>query len=142
MTHISSADHPDLSFLDGRDIVKILYVNRDFEALQGLEPHLAPMAKTPWGRDHVLVQALSRIHARGVDKGTGLAHLAKMLDIPMSEVIAVGDSANDLAMIKGAGLGVGVANVTDDVRPYCDAILETTGMDGAFGELVERFLTT
>ena len=76
----------------------------------------------------------------GVDKGTGLTRLADMLGIPMSEVIAVGDSANDLSMIKAAGLGVGVANVTDDVRPYCDAVLETAGTDGAFPELVERFL--
>ena len=76
----------------------------------------------------------------GVEKGTGLTHLADMLGIPMSEVIAVGDSANDLSMIKAAGLGVGVANVTDDVRPYCDVVLETAGTDGAFSELVERFL--
>ena len=142
MTHISSADHPDLSFLDGRDIVKILYVNRDFEALQGLEPHLAPMAKRLGVEITFSSKRYLEFMPAGVDKGTGLARLAKMLDIPMSEVIAVGDSANDLAMIKGAGLGVGVANVTDDVRPYCDAILETTGMDGAFEELVERFLTT
>lgn len=142
VTHISSADHPDLSFLDGRDIVKILYVNRDFEALQGLEPHLAPMAKRLGVEITFSSKRYLEFMPAGVDKGTGLARLAKMLDIPMSEVIAVGDSANDLAMIKGAGLGVGVANVTDDVRPYCDAILETTGMDGAFEELVERFLTT
>ncbi len=76
----------------------------------------------------------------GVDKGTGLTRLADMLGIPMSEVIAVGDSANDLSMITAAGLGVGVANVTDDVRPYCYVVLETAGTDGAFSELVERFL--
>ena len=43
----------------------------------------------------------------------------------MTQAIAVGDSSNDLAMIRAAGLGVGVANVTDDVRPYCDVVLET-----------------
>ncbi len=76
----------------------------------------------------------------GVDKGTGLTRLAEMLGIPMSQVIAVGDSSNDLAMIRASGLGVGVANVTDDVRPYCDVVLETAGTDGAFTEIVERFL--
>lgn len=43
-------------------------------------------------------------------------------------------------MIKAAGPGVGVANVTDDVRPYCDVVLETAGTEGAFSELIERFL--
>lgn len=51
----------------------------------------------------------------------------------------MGDSSNDLAMIEVAGLGVGVANVTDDVRPACDVVLEATGTDGALAEVVERF---
>ena len=60
--------------------------------------------------------------------------------IPVAETIGVGDAANDLEMIQAAGLGVGVANVSDDVRPYCDLVLETIGWDGAFPELVERVL--
>ena len=76
----------------------------------------------------------------GVNKGTGLLHLAKMLGIPREETIGVGDASNDAQMIELAGLGVGVANVTDDVRPLCDAVLDTRSDQGAFGELVERFL--
>ena len=140
VTHFRGSDHPDLSFLEERGIVKILYVDWDFDALQELGHELAPMA----GRLGVEITFSSRRYLEfmpaGVDKGTGLVRLAKMLDIPMSQVIAVGDSANDLPMIKAAGLGIGVANVTDDVRPYCDVVLETAGADGAFNELVERFL--
>ena len=140
VTHFRGSDHPDLSFLEERGIVKILYVDWDFDALQELGHELAPMA----GRLGVEITFSSRRYLEfmpaGVDKGTGLVRLAKMLDIPMSQVIAVGDSANDLPMIKAAGLGIGVANVTDDVRPYCDMVLETAGADGAFNELVERFL--
>ena len=43
-------------------------------------------------------------------------------------------------LIAAAGLGVGVANVTDDVRPVCDLVLDTTGPDGALPELVERIV--
>ncbi len=140
VTHFRGSDHPDLSFLEERGIVKILYVDWDFDALQELGHELAPMA----GRLGVEITFSSRRYLEfmpaGVDKGTGLVRLAKMLDIPMSQVIAVGDSANDLPMIKAAGLGIGVANATDDVRPYCDVVLETAGADGAFNELVERFL--
>lgn len=140
VTHVNSKDHPDLSFLEGRDIVKILYVNRDFDALQELGTALAPMAERLGVEITFSSQRYLEFMPAGVNKGTGLAHLAEMLEIPLSEVIAVGDSANDLAMIQTAGLGVGVANVTDDVRPSCDVVLNTTGMDGAFEELVERFL--
>lgn len=140
VTHVNSKDHPDLSFLEGRDIVKILYVNRDFDALQDLGASLAPVAERVGVEVTFSSKRYLEFMPAGVNKGTGLARLAEMLEIPLSEVIAVGDSANDLSMIQAAGLGVGVANVTDDVRPSCDVVLNTTGMDGAFEELVERFL--
>ena len=140
VTHVNSKDHPDLSFLEGRDIVKILYVNRDFDALQELGASLAPVAERLGVEVTFSSKRYLEFMPAGVNKGTGLARLAEMLEIPLSEVIAVSDSANDLSMIQAAGLGVGVANVTDDVRPSCDVVLNTTGMDGAFEELVERFL--
>ena len=140
VTHVNSKDHPDLSFLEGRDIVKILYVNRDFDALQELGASLAPVAERLGVEVTFSSKRYLEFMPAGVNKGTGLARLAEMLEIPLSVVIAVGDSANDLSMIQAAGLGVGVANATDDVRPSCDVVLDTTGMDGAFEELVERFL--
>lgn len=140
VTHLSSKDHPDLSFLGDRDIVKLIYVDQRFEELQDLGKSLEPLAKRLGVEITFSSKRYLEFMPAGVDKGTGLVRLADMLGIPMDEVIAVGDSANDLAMIKAAGLGVGVANVTEDVRPFCDVVLETTGMDGAFGELVERFL--
>ena len=41
-------------------------------------------------------------------------------------------------MIQAAGLGVGVANASDDIRPACDLILDATADDGAFPELLRR----
>ncbi len=140
VTHFRGSDHPDLSFLEGRGIVKILYVDWDFAALQRLGRELAPLAERIGVEITFSSKRYLEFMPAGIDKGTGLACLAGRLGIPMSEVIAVGDSANDLSMIKAAGLGVGVANVTGDVRPYCDVVLETAGADGAFIELVERFL--
>ena len=140
VTHFRGSDHPDLSFLEGRGIVKILYVDWDFDALQELGRGLVPMAERLGVEITFSSKRYLELMPAGGDKGAGLTHLADMLGIPMSEVIAVGDSANDLSMIKAAGLGVGVTNVTDDVRPYCDVVLETAGTDGAFSELVERFL--
>ena len=140
VTHFNSDDHADLSFLDGRDIVKILFMDSDFEGLQQLGRELEPMAKRLGVEITFSSKRYLEFMPAGIDKGYGLKKLADMLGIPMDQVIGVGDSANDLAMIKAAGLGVGVANVTDDVRPHCDAVLESTGDDGAFEELVEKYL--
>ncbi|MEF2650411.1 HAD-IIB family hydrolase [Collinsella tanakaei] len=140
VTHFSSANHVDLSFLDSRDIVKLIFMDPDFEGLQQLGRELEPMAQRLGVEITFSSKRYLEFMPAGIDKGYGLKKLAEMLGIPMDQVIGVGDSANDLAMIKAAGLGVGVANVTDDVRPYCDAVLESTGDDGAFEELVEKYL--
>lgn len=140
VTHFNSAEHTDLSFLDSRDIVKLIFMDPDFEGLQQLGRELEPMAQRLGVEITFSSKRYLEFMPAGIDKGYGLKKLAEMLGIPMDQVIGVGDSANDLAMIKAAGLGVGVANVTDDVRPYCDIVLESTGDDGAFEELVEKYL--
>lgn len=140
VTHFSSAEHTDLSFLDSREIVKLIFMDPDFEGLQQLGRELEPMAQRLGVEITFSSKRYLEFMPAGIDKGYGLKKLAEMLGIPMDQVIGVGDSANDLAMIKAAGLGVGVANVTDDVRPYCDIVLESTGDDGAFEELVEKYL--
>ena len=140
VTHFSSAEHTDLSFLDSRDIVKLIFMDPDFEGLQQLGRELEPMAQRLGVEITFSSKRYLEFMPAGIDKGYGLKKLAEMLGIPMDQVIGVGDSANDLAMIKAAGLGVGVANVRDDVRPYCDIVLESTGDDGAFEELVEKYL--
>ena len=140
VTHFNSAEHTDLSFLDSRDIIKLIFMDPDFEGLQQLGRELEPMTQRLGVEITFSSKRYLEFMPAGIDKGYGLKKLAEMLGIPMDQVIGVGDSANDLAMIKAAGLGVGVANVTDDVRPYCDIVLESTGDDGAFEELVEKYL--
>ncbi len=82
VTHVNSKDHPDLSFLEGRDIVKILYVNRDFDALQELGASLAPVAERLGVEITFSSKRYLEFMPAGVNKGTGLARLAEMLEDP------------------------------------------------------------
>lgn len=75
----------------------------------------------------------------GVSKGTALRELCDKLGIPIGESIAAGDSNNDIAMLRAAGLGIAVANARDEVKAAADVVLERTAEDGAIAELVERF---
>lgn len=50
-----------------------------------------------------------------VDKGKALFRLTDMMQIPMGNVVAIGDSMNDLPMLRIAGNGVAVANAEPDV---------------------------
>ena len=62
------------------------------------------------------------IMPKGIDKGYGLSMVAKDLGIDRKDVVAVGDSMNDLPMIVWAGTGVAVANADDRLRPHADVI--------------------
>lgn len=122
-------------------IAKMIYMSEDFGRLRELGDELSgDLAARGVGVSYSSNRYLELMPA-GVDKGSGVRALAGMLGIPMEEVICVGDSLNDLPMIQAAGLGVGVANVTDDVRPACDVVLSRTGAQGAFEELVDRFFS-
>ena len=61
--------------------------------------------------------------ARGVEKGQGLAHLAQYLQLPMEQIIAVGDADNDESMIREAGFGVAMGNANENIKGLADIIV-------------------
>ena len=64
-------------------------------------------------------------------KGNGLAALCRLLDIPMENVLALGDSGNDETMLRCAGLGVAMGNAPEFIKSIADAVTETNENDGA-----------
>lgn len=65
-----------------------------------------------------------------VNKGTGLTQLAKLLDIPVGETMAIGDTENDIAIIRAAGIGVAMGNATPAVKEIADCITLSNEEDG------------
>lgn len=128
----------DLSFAGDESFAKILYMDPDFSVVKRLGEQLRPQVDPQLVDITYSSNRYVEFVPHGVNKGTGLAHLADLLGIDLADTVGVGDSANDLAVIQVAGLGVGVANVSDDVRPLCDLVLDTRADDGAFPELLDR----
>ena len=120
--------------------VKVCYMSDDFEGLKHLGEAIADDLAALDVEPTLSSGRYMELMPRGVTQGAGLLKLAEILDISPAETVAVGDSANDLSMIRAAGLGVGVANVTDDVRPHCDVVLSASADEGAIAEVVDRFI--
>src|SRR3712207_1192542 len=79
------------------------------------------------------------IQKKGINKGSSLNFLAKKLGINPNEVIAVGDSGNDIDMIKYAGLGVAMGNAFSEVKEIADYITYTNEEDG-LAHVIEKFI--
>ena len=75
----------------------------------------------------------------GSSKGHALAWLAQEYGIDRQQVMAAGDSENDLSMVAWAGLGVAMGNAVADVKAAADWIAPPVQADGAAVAL-ERFV--
>jgi HAD superfamily hydrolase (TIGR01484 family) len=62
------------------------------------------------------------INPSGVSKASALEEVCRMLGYDMSEVVAIGDSLNDIAAIRAAGLGVAMGNAQEEVKAAANVV--------------------
>lgn len=79
------------------------------------------------------------INAAGVNKAVALTKLCTFLNIEMDNVLAVGDSLNDMAMIKEAGCGVAMGNAQPTVKEFSDWVTSTNNEDGV-ADAIHQFV--
>ena len=66
----------------------------------------------------------------GMDKGVGLADLCEKIGLTLAGAVAAGDSANDVGMLKAAGLGCCMSNGTPDAKAAADRVIGDVREDG------------
>ena len=75
----------------------------------------------------------------GVHKANAIQSLCTRLEINMEEVMAIGDSLNDLKMIEQVGLGIAMKNAQQKVLEAADYITATNNEDGV-AKAIEKFV--
>lgn len=79
------------------------------------------------------------LNAVGVDKGMALLALAERLGFGKEQVMACGDSSNDLAMLRAVGLPVAMGNAGEEVKALAKAVTGTNDEDGV-AQALERYV--
>jgi len=74
------------------------------------------------------------------NKGTALEKVAGMLGIDQKDVIAIGDSMNDEAMIRWAGLGIAMANSDERIKNIADMVTSKDNDDDGVAEVIEKYI--
>lgn len=79
------------------------------------------------------------VNAKGVNKAVGLITLCRHLGLQMSEVVAIGDSANDIEMLSAVGYSIAMGNADDDIKNLANHIAPPVTENGVASILTELF---
>jgi Cof subfamily protein (haloacid dehalogenase superfamily) len=116
------------------DPVKVLAVldagDRDRVLTERVEPRLHAIRTGP---------RFFEFMAPGVGKGTALAEVMDDLGIGRDEVMAVGDSENDVGMLEAAGFPVAMGNAVDAVKRV-SLVTTGTNADDGVAQALRRYI--
>lgn len=66
----------------------------------------------------------------GGSKMIGIKKVCKHFDIPLEDVMAFGDSWNDIEMLSGVGIGIAMENSPEEVKAAADYVTASNDHDG------------
>lgn len=82
------------------------------------------------------------INAAGADKGDALMHLCNRLGIDRTQVLAIGDSGNDIQMLGYAGVSIAMENATPHVKTLANYVCPSNTADGVavvLEDLIQKY---
>ena len=85
------------------------------------------------------VQTDLEINAKNAGKGLALLRLAKRLGIRNSQIMACGDSGNDIEMLQSVGISVAMSNATEEVKRVANYITLSNEENGV-ADMIDRFI--
>lgn len=114
-----------------------------FDALERLQAAIAEVAALPMGwqllpRGNYGTAELS-VFSPAASKGNALQTLAQRLEIPLTQVFAIGDGINDISMLSVAGLSAAMGNADRVVREAARAVVPANSEDGA-AQAIEEYV--
>ncbi|MFD0590720.1 Cof-type HAD-IIB family hydrolase [Paenibacillus sp. GCM10027627] len=122
--------------IDSHNWLKFGYYTEDDRAREAI---LAEVQS--WGGLEISNSSLHNLELNplGVSKASALKDLCAWMGIDMSQVVAAGDSLNDIAAIREAGLGVAMGNAQDTVKEAADVVTLTNDEHGV-AEIIKRHI--
>ena len=106
----------DLDEANADALAEIFRGNTDMHVIKAVLPY-----NGLWAVDFTLA---------GVDKAAGVAWVGKTLGVEPTDMVAAGDSYNDLPMLKACGIGIAMGSAPEEVKATADFVAPTVEEDG------------
>ena len=119
-------------------VLKIVGASHDHTHLARCETELQALLGATASATRSQSYYLDITHPEAI-KGEGLAGLARLLDLDLDCVLAIGDGTNDITMLQRAGFSVAMGNASDIVKGHAMVTTDDCDDDG-FAKAVERYV--
>lgn len=122
---------------EGLEVLKIICFHKEEARVLG------PVAKELEGFGELSITSSGanniEINHRDAQKGIAVAHLAHERNIPLEQIMTIGDNLNDISMIQMAGISFAMGNAALEVKEYAKYVTDTNIEDGV-GKAILRAL--
>ena len=107
------------SLIDKKEFLKVVILEDDREKLLNIQSQFKALEDI-----NAVISARNclDIMKKGVSKGNALKDYSNMLGIKQEEIVAIGDSENDLEMLNFASFSVAMGNAEDFIKQACDMV--------------------
>lgn len=122
--------------IDGKEWLKFGYYYEDAATMLAIRTQLETWGNLEITNSHPLNIELN---PKGINKASGVRQVCELFGYEMSQVIAMGDSLNDISMIREAGLGVAMGNAQDEIKAIADVVTLSNEEHGV-ARIIEQYI--
>lgn len=134
--HFEVQDFESILYDKTFEVYKLLMLSKSPELLDETKKALADktdlLVTSSW-IDNI------EINAKSASKGLALEKYVERIGTNLDNVMAIGDSYNDVSMLEVAGVSVAMGNAADDIKELCDYVTESHD-DGGWANAVSKFV--
>lgn len=119
---------PQTKHYEGEKVVQILYY-----ATGELRDQVIDVAIE---EENCLLRNAGEISPAGCSKGQAMIKVARHFGYEKKDIVAFGDSGNDIDMLERSGLGIAMGNGSSDCRQSADYVTDAIGDEGIYTALL------
>lgn len=137
ITKLELKEIEDIYKLDLCAVVKCMFISSESKIKQCYDK----LAKEIGDKYYLAISDphFIEIANKDISKGVAIKKICDIININLNDVIACGDSYNDLAMLEEVGLPVAAGNSNEDIKKKCK-YTAVTNEDGVLADVIDKFI--